>query len=154
MKKNYQPEVICQMLIRQPPEIVFEAFVNPEITKKFWFTDSSGNLEEGKTVVWKWEMYGVSAEALVKEVVKGKKILIDWGEPPTSVVFLFTPSGENATYVEIKNYGFRQQGEELIREIADAAGGFTTVLDAAKAWLEHGIRLNLVADKFPNIQHK
>jgi len=28
-------------------------------------------------------------------------------------------------------------------------GGFTTVLDGLKAYLEHHIKLNLVADKFP-----
>jgi len=28
-------------------------------------------------------------------------------------------------------------------------GGFTTVLDGAKAWLEHNIHLNLITDKYP-----
>ncbi|SJN17484.1 hypothetical protein FM120_00535 [Sphingobacterium faecium PCAi_F2.5] len=31
----------------------------------------------------------------------------------------------------------------------DSTGGFTTVLDGCKAYLEHGIDLNLIADKFP-----
>jgi uncharacterized protein YndB with AHSA1/START domain len=36
------------MLIRRPAAEVFEAFVNPEITTKFWVTKSSGSLEAGK----------------------------------------------------------------------------------------------------------
>lgn len=32
--------------------------------------------------------------------------------------------------------------------IVDTTGGFTTVLDGLKAYLEHGIKLNLVEDKF------
>lgn len=36
------------MLIRRPVETVFEAFVNLEITTRFWFTKSSGPLESGK----------------------------------------------------------------------------------------------------------
>ncbi len=30
------------MLIRKPVAEVFEAFVNPDITSKFWFTKGSG----------------------------------------------------------------------------------------------------------------
>jgi hypothetical protein len=33
-------------------------------------------------------------------------------------------------------------------------GGFTTVLDGLKAYLEYGIELNLVKDKFPNTKQK
>jgi len=33
--------------------------------------------------------------------------------------------------------------------IKDSTGGFTTVLDGLKAFLEHNINLNLIADKFP-----
>jgi hypothetical protein len=46
------------MLIRRPVAEVFEAFVNPDITTKFWFTKGSGRLEIGKQVQWDWEMYG------------------------------------------------------------------------------------------------
>jgi hypothetical protein len=41
-------------------------------------------------------------------------------------------------------------GEKLLAKIKDSTGGFTTVLDGLKAFLEHGINLNLVADKFPD----
>ena len=51
--------VEAQMLIRKPVAEVFEAFVNPQITTRFWFTKSSGRLEQGKTVRWDWEMFGV-----------------------------------------------------------------------------------------------
>jgi uncharacterized protein YndB with AHSA1/START domain len=44
------------MLIRKPVADVFEAFINPDITTKFWFTKSSGRLEVGKQVEWDWEM--------------------------------------------------------------------------------------------------
>ena len=33
------------MLIRKPVAEVFEAFVDPDITAKFWFTKGSGRLE-------------------------------------------------------------------------------------------------------------
>ncbi|WP_448633488.1 hypothetical protein [Pedobacter panaciterrae] len=43
---------------------------------------------------------------------------------------------------------FRQPSDELLAEINGASGGFTTVVDGLKAYLEHGINLNLIADKF------
>ncbi len=42
------PASNAAMLIRRPVAEVFEAFVNPDITSKFWFTKSSGRLEPGK----------------------------------------------------------------------------------------------------------
>lgn len=143
------------MLIRKPAAQVFEAFIDPEITKNFWFTKGSGKLETGKTITWEWEMYGVSAPVLVKGILPNERIVIEWGEPATTVEFNFKAISQNATYVTIKNYGFHQTGDALLHVIKDSTGGFTTVLDGLKAYLEHGINLNLIADKFPKevVQH-
>jgi len=47
--QNTTPVVVeVQMLIRKPVAEVFEAFINPEITTKFWFTKSSGRLAQGE----------------------------------------------------------------------------------------------------------
>ncbi|HEX7027851.1 MAG TPA: polyketide cyclase, partial [Gammaproteobacteria bacterium] len=63
---QHPPVVEVQMLIRRPVAEVFEAFVNPDITTRFWFTKSSGRLEPGAQVRWDWEMYGVFATVSVK----------------------------------------------------------------------------------------
>lgn len=148
MAEENVPAVETQMLIRKPVQQVFQAFIDPAITTMFWFTKASGPPETGKTVTWEWEMYGVSAQVQVKEIVPDQKIHIEWGSPATTVEFLFTDRGDGTTYVVIKNYGFTETGDALIRIINDSTGGFTTVLDGAKAYLEFGIRLNLVGDKF------
>ncbi len=66
--------------IRRPVNEVFEAFIDPEITTKFWFTHSSGILEVGATIEWKWEMYNLVVPVTVIEIVENKKIHIEWGE--------------------------------------------------------------------------
>lgn len=144
------PTVEAQMLIRKPVEVVFQAFIDPAITTQFWFTKSSGKLEEGKTVMWEWEMYGASAQVTVHTIIPNTLIVLEWNSPATTVEYTFNALSEDTTYVVIKNYGFTQTGDDLIRVINDSAGGFTTVLDGLKAYLEHNIRLNLVPDKFPN----
>jgi uncharacterized protein YndB with AHSA1/START domain len=142
----------AQMLIRKPVAEVFEAFIDPSITKYFWFTKSSGRLEEGKTITWEWEIYNVSEKVFVTKILLNKKISIEWENPVTTVYFDFKITSADSTYVTIKHCGFHQTGDELLKKINDTTGGFTTVLDGLKAYLEHGINLNLIADKFPKKQ--
>ena len=40
-----------QMLIRKPVAEVFNAFIDPEITSKFWFTSSLEKFSFGKTII-------------------------------------------------------------------------------------------------------
>lgn len=140
--------VEAQMLVRKPVEEVFEAFINPEVTTNFWFTKSTGKLEEGKTVTWEWEMYGAKSDVKVKQITPNQLIKTEWGEPSTHVDYVFKKM-KNGTLVVIKSYGFNQSGDDLAKIINDNTGGFTTVLDGCKAYLEHGIKLNLIEDKFP-----
>ena len=77
------PTVECQMMVRKPISEVFQAFIDPKLTTKFWFTKSSGKLEKGKTITWEWEMYNVSADVKVIDIVPEKKITIEWGNPIT-----------------------------------------------------------------------
>lgn len=149
MTESNIPTVETQMLIRKPASTVFQAFIDPEITTNFWFTKSSGQLEVGKTVTWEWEMYGSSTNVLVKDIIQNKKISTEWGDPSTAVDYEFTALTDDTTYVVIKNYGFKKTGIELIQAIKDSTGGFTTVLDGLKAYLEHNINLNLIGDKYP-----
>jgi len=147
----------AQMLIRKPVTEVFKTFIEPELTKHFWFTKGSDKLEVGKTVTWEWEMYNFSTKVLVKEILADKKISIEWftTNPPTTVDFDFKTLSDGSTFVTIKHYGFDKTGDELLEVIKDSTGGFTIVLAGLKAFLEHNINLNLILDKFPKeiMQH-
>ncbi len=145
------PVVKTGMLIRKPVVDVFEAFVNPDITTKFWFTKSSGRLEAGKPVQWEWEMYGISIPVNVKALEPNKRILIEWpGQGgPTEVEWIFTPTADGSTFVSITHSGFTGDGHELVKQATDSTQGFSLVLAGLKALLEHNVRLNLVADRNP-----
>jgi uncharacterized protein YndB with AHSA1/START domain len=155
MSKNNQfthaPVAKAEMLIRKPVAEVFEAFVNPDTTSKFWFTKGSGRLEPGKLVQWDWEMFNASVEVRVKAIEQNKCILIEWGafSTPTTVEWIFTPQADNTTFVSITNAGFSGDGDEIIKQAIDSTEGFALVLAGLKAFLEHNLILNLVADHFP-----
>ena len=139
------------MLIRKPVAEVFEAFVNPAVTSQFWFTKGSGRLEPGKEIQWDWEMYGFSIKVSVKAVEANRRILLEWPGygAPTTVEWIFDARGDDATFVSITNSGFSGDGDAVVKQAIDSAGGFSFVLAGLKALLEHGIRLNLVADRHP-----
>ena len=149
MKYNKSKCAEAQMLIRKPIEEVFEAFINPAITKNFWFTKATGKLEVGKKITWSWEMYNVSATVVAQEILQNQKIVFAWDNPPRTVEINFRELDDESTFVTVSESGYDKKGDELIAVIKDATGGFTTVLDGLKAFLEHRINLNLIEDKFP-----
>lgn len=150
MRLENPPVVKTQMLIRKPVAEVFEAFIDPAITTKFWFTKSTGRLEPGKEVRWHWEMYGVSTLVRVKEIEPNRRILIEWDDPPCPVEWLFTARPDGTTLVQISNGGFHGSDDEQVLQAMDSMGGFSFVLANLKAFLEHNITLNLVADHHPD----
>jgi uncharacterized protein YndB with AHSA1/START domain len=145
------PVAKAEMLIRKPPAVVFEAFVDPEITRRFWFTRSTGRLVRGQHIVWTWEMYDISIEVVVKELEPNSRILIEWGNygSLTTVEWILTPYENDTTYVTIINSGFQGDGDNVVQAALDSKGGFTWVLAGLKALLEHNIELNAIADAFP-----
>ena len=139
------------MLIRRHVAEVFEAIVNPEITTKFWFTRSSGRLAVGRPVRWDWEMYDVSIEVTALAIDSNRRIVVEWPghSGPTTVEWTFVPLNGSMTFVRVTESGFTGTGDHLVKYVADSTQGFTLMLAGLKALLEHGVRLNLVGDRYP-----
>jgi uncharacterized protein YndB with AHSA1/START domain len=139
------------MLIRRPVAEVFAAFIDPAITTKFWFTKSSGRLEAGQQVKWEWEMYGASTQVTAKVIEPNKRIVIEWDgySGRTSVEWKFASQEDNTTFVSITESGWTGDGDDLVEYVSNSTQGFTWTLAGLKAFLEHNVRLNLVADRFP-----
>jgi len=140
-----------EMMIRKPVSTVFNAFIDPLVTCKFWFTKGSGLLKEGVEVTWTWENYNVSIPVTVKKIIPEKLIEIEWGnrDETTNVIWSFRKLSDDSTFVSIVNSGFTGDNEKILAQVRDSTEGFALVLAGLKAYLEHGIQLNLVADRFP-----
>lgn len=147
---THVPVAKTGMLIRKPAAEVFAAFIDPEITTKFWFTQSTGRLEVGKNIRWDWEMHGVSTQLAAKIIEPNTRLGIEWDgyTGRTSVEWTFTPL-KVGTFVRVIESGLTGTGDELVKYATDSTQGFTLVLAGLKAFLEHGVKLNLVADRFP-----
>ena len=147
MNQPIPPVVRTQMLIRRPVAEVFRAFTDPEVTRRFWFTRGSGVLEEGRTVTWHWDMYGVSVEVAVTRLEPCRRLCIAW---PTPVEWTFEARPGDSTLVVITAQGFSGEGTAPVAQALDAMGGFSYALAGCKAFLEHGVELRLSLDHAPD----
>ena len=136
---------------RRSPSEVFAAFADAENMSKFWFTRRDRGLKEGESVTW---FVGCGEDAfafdvLVKEFREPNKIVIEWvgldGER-TQVSWSFEETEEGDTILTIEESGFAGSSEAIVERALDSAGGFNQVIIAAKALVEHGVELNVVAD--------
>ncbi|MEQ1532276.1 MAG: polyketide cyclase [Sideroxydans sp.] len=152
MEIKTAPIATTALLIRKPVAEVFEAFVNPAFTSKFWFTQGSDRLQVGKQIRWDWTMFNHSELITVKAIEENKRILIEWDSygTLTLVEWAFSARPDNSTWVSIVNAGFAGSGDEIVQQAADTMEGFVLVLAGAKAYLEHNLQLNLIADRFPD----
>ncbi|HEX3531659.1 MAG TPA: SRPBCC family protein [Thermoanaerobaculia bacterium] len=136
MDLKQTPIAKAEMLIRKPVDEVFEAFVDPAITSRFWFTQGSGRLEVGKEITWTWGMYNFSIPIQVKEIEKNRKILVEWPGygTPTLVEWTFTSRADGTTFVSITNQGFTGEGDEIVKQAIGSTEGFTLVLAGSRGF--------------------
>ena len=96
-------------------------------------------------------MYDVSAEVTAKAIEPNRRIVIEWPgySGPTTVEWTFSTLNDGSTFVRVTESGFTGTGDQLAKYVADSTQGFTLMLAGLKALLEHGVRLNLVGDRYP-----
>ena len=95
-------------------------------------------------------MYGDSTMGEVMELEPGKRILVerDADKNPTRVELRFSARSPGITFVSLINSGFSGVGDKIVEQAMESAEGFGLVLAGLKAYLEYGMRLNLVEDRF------
>ena len=137
--------------IRKSPQEVFTAFADAASMSKFWFARRDDGLKEGEPVTW-FVGAGVDAfsfDVLVREIREPEKIVVEWeglDGNRTQVSWSFEQTEEGDTILTIEESGFAGSDDAIIERVLDSTGGFNQVIIAAKALIEHGAELNVVAD--------
>ena len=140
----------AEIRVHAPPANVFDVFADAAQMSKFWFTRRDDGLEEGESVRW---YLGPAEDAFVfdvrvLELNRPNRIVIEWenGEGLTRVVWSIKGSEQGDSIVRIVESGFSGSDEAIVDRALDSTGGFNQVLLAAKALVEHGVAMNVVAD--------
>ena len=145
--------------IAKPVHEVFEAVADPRQLSRYFTTGGAeGRLVTGVTVTWDFHDFPGAFPVEVVEVVPDEKIVLQWdaseGEPPnvedretktapykTTVTMTFSPlDGGTRTLVEIREEGWRETQGALDASYGNCQG-WSQMLCALKAWLEHGLNL-------------
>lgn len=141
----------ARIRIRRPPAAVFVAFAEAEAMSQFWFTRRDDGLREGEPSTWYLGSGedAFSFEVQVLAVDRPNRLVIQWvGQDgrPTQVSWTFEATAEGDTIVTIEESGFAGSRDDIVARALDSTGGFNQVIIAAKALVEHGVSLNVVAD--------
>lgn len=118
---------------------VFEAIINPEIMTNYFISESSGKLEQGKEVVWKFPEFDEKLPVQTLEIIENKLIVLDWDPESVIRMELEEDSNKNTT-IRVSEEGY-QADEKGIKWLTSQTQGWANFLACMKAWLEYGVHL-------------
>lgn len=135
--------------VARPPAEVYEAIADPDQLSRYFTTGGArGRLEPGTEVTWDFHDFPGAFPVTVLEASPPSRIVIEWAGRETT-----DPAGRTTTTFELEPVDGGVRTLVTITESSwrvTAAGatsafgnceGWTGMLAALKAWLEHGINL-------------
>ncbi|MBQ0767980.1 MAG: SRPBCC domain-containing protein [Bizionia sp.] len=125
--------------IQKPIDAVFNGIVNPEIMTKYFISESSGPLETGKDVVWKFPEFPDQFTVRAVTLEKNRLISFVW-DPETVVTITLKTMADGSTLVRVKE-GHKAVNEKNLKWALSNSSGWANFLACLKAYLEYGINL-------------
>ncbi|NJN52745.1 MAG: ATPase [Gammaproteobacteria bacterium] len=136
--------------IARPVDDVFDAVVDPGRLSGYFTTGGAkGRLETGATVTWDFHDFPGAFPVKVVKVEKNRQIVLRWeaapepdesGSKDTTVTMTFEALDDGRTLVTIAEEQWRPNAAGLKSSYSNCEG-WTQMLCAMKAFVEHGINL-------------
>ena len=139
-------ETNATIQIQKPIEDVFEGIVNPEKMTQYFISESSGRLETGKEVVWKFPEFEDKFSVKDIKIDNNSAISFVW-DPETIVKITLEKWQDDSTLVKVNESG-KELNEDNLKWALDNSGGWANFLACMKAYLEYGINLRKWAFDF------
>lgn len=140
---NNRLRILMEMKVAQPIEKVFEAVIDPEKMKHYFITSSSGVMEEGKTLTWRWADYNNAEQKVgVEKLLFPTLIVFNWAASglKTTVTLTFDSLDPSHTLVTVTEDGW-ERDDRGIQCLAENTKGWCAFLLGLKAFLQYGINL-------------
>ncbi|MCP2635166.1 SRPBCC domain-containing protein [Microbacterium sp. HD4P20] len=133
--------------VARPVAQVYEAVADPDQLSKYFTTGGArGRLEPGADISWDFADFPGRFPVTVVEADPPRKLVIRWEgrsalEKETTTTFEFEPIDDNArTLVTITEEAWQLTPDGAKNAFGNCEG-WTGMLNALKAWVEHGINL-------------
>ena len=139
-KDSFQVSVSIQ--IQKPLHEVYEAIVDPAKMAQYFISKSSGRMETGKTLQWRFPEFDFEFLVRVKETKPDQYVSYYWdhGDTELFVEMTLKPGIDNATIVSITEKGMPND-EAGINWLKGNTEGWSNYLSCLKAYLEYGVNL-------------
>ena len=143
-------QIKTALQISEPPQVVFEAIVDPAKMSNYFISASTGRMEEGKTLEWQFPEFEEWVAIKVVEVIPGEYISFQWEGAKDNTLLvemtLLEISG-NSTLLRITE-GKMENDEAGLKWLAQNTEGWANFLASLKAYLEYVINLRKGAFDF------
>lgn len=134
-------QVTTKLKILKPANDVYEAIVNPDKMANYWFSSGTSRVEQGKTIIWRYDEYKAEGKINVLEVEENKLIIFSWGATgeETVVTIKFEEVDYSITIIEVNEAGLMENDPQLINKMLGQKEGWVYALTCLKAYLENGV---------------
>jgi len=135
-------EITAKLQIGKPAQEVYEAIIDPAKMSNYFISGSSGRMEEGKTLQWRFPEFDMEFPVLVGKLIRDEYISYYWtvdGEKLLVEMTLLAANG-NSTIVTVTEKS-RDKDEAGLKWLMQNTEGWANFLACLKAWLEYGINL-------------
>ena len=124
----------------------FDAFVQPDLIRRFSLKGTTGPLGQGAQVEWQFMIISGATERVnVTAFDKPRHLAFTWSESGLGVDIRFLEEQRSITVVSVEVRGFEAEGGT--DQVVNTTEGFSIVLCDLKVLLESGHSANLVKDK-------
>ena len=137
------------MQIQKPIHEVFDAIIIPEKMSNYFISQSTGIMEEGKNLIWKFSEFDFKFPVKVQKVEKDKYISFYWDNSGFELLVEITLSEKenNSTLVSISEKSM-ENNEAGLKWLSGNSFGWSNFLACLKAYLEYNINLRKGAFDF------
>lgn len=143
-------EIKAKIQIARPCPVVYEAIADPAQMSNYFIASSTGRMEAGKELIWKFPEFDMKVPVRVGEVKENLYISYYWqdgGEDMLVEITLEEAEEGNATVVTVTEKS-KENTPDGLRWLKSNTEGWANFLACLKAWAEYGINLRLGAFDF------
>ena len=144
-----QLEIKAAIQILKPISEVFEGIIDPANMTNYFISESSGKIEQGKQLTWRFPEFDMDIPVSVGTVEKDKYVSFSWDNEGNKLLVEINLASykNNSTVVTITEKGMNND-EAGINWLKGNTEGWANFLACLKAYLEHGINLRKGAFDF------
>ncbi len=144
MERATQLEIKASLQILKPAGEVFDNIVDPEKMKNYFISQSTGFMQEGKFLVWKFPEMDIKFSVTIGKIERYKYISYYWdgamdGEQ-TFVEMNLQMVSDDITFVTITEKS-KVNNDAGIKWLKRNTEGWANFLACLKAWMEYSVHL-------------